>query len=86
MHPEPDPSQDAEPDTAHLGGSWRSQAAHYSGIGIQAAAVLVAFVLLGRQADRWLELKRPLLTAAAALLGCVSVVVWLIYKLSPRRR
>lgn len=66
--------------------NWRSEAARYSGIGIQAAAALVAFVLLGRQADRWLELKRPLLTAAAALLGCGAVVVWLIYKLNKPRR
>lgn len=88
MPPQP-PTPDFRPDPSDPPKSsvnWRGDAARYSGIGLQAAAVLVGFVLLGREADAWLELKRPLLTAASALLGCVAVVVWLIYRLAPNRR
>lgn len=69
-----------------MASKWQGEAARYSGIGIQAALIVVGFVWLGRSCDSWLELKRPLCTAGGALLGCVLVVVWLIRKFTPPSR
>lgn len=52
--------------------------AKYSGLAFQMAVTIAGFVFLGKLADGWFNLKKPILTAIFSTVGIVGSLYMLI--------